>query len=248
MATITEKRIIAEKKIYELMNTLDSTGYNTNAYRDMFSKMSNAEFTKYMEDLRDKPDVNLYFEISSLDDKNGYPNMKKIIGIAKKFNVPLTEYVMFPHTNPDDLDNPSVSATKLPVLVIPIRRLQQFLSKKNKSSADIHQTNLITGQVIGESKSASLNDTQTIALVTTGQLNSVTEFLGPRADDVVSKLQMLKQIEEHGEVSLDNLTIKTSNKQAYSTMNMFLKGALLMPSFKEIHKDKKNEGYQPSED
>ena len=222
------KRLKAQNQIYALMDALDPSQYNSNRYREIFSKMNDKTFTEFMKNIR------LNFEISSLDHKNGYPKMKKIVDVAKKFNIPLTEYVMFPHTNPDNPSNPSVSATKLPIFYIPIRKLQQMLDKKNKATANNDQTNAITGQVIGESKSASLNDTQTFALVTTNQNNSIKELLGPRADDLESKIQMLEQIERYGEVSLSDLNIRTENKQAYNTMEVFLKGALLMPTTKKV--------------
>lgn len=53
--------------------------------------------------------------------------------------------------------------------------------------SDTSHVNIITGQVTGESKAASLSDTQTSALTTTGQQAALRELLTIRADNEPGK-------------------------------------------------------------
>lgn len=219
----TTARINAENKIYNLMDALDSSKYNSEYYKEYFKTLNDTAFTEYMRRLRDDDTFYLFFEINSLDFK-GTPDISRIKDIAEEFGVQLTEYVMFPNKS-KDLDNPAVTATPIPVLIVQVRRLQQLLEKKNAASSNIDKVNPITGQVTGESKAASLSDMQTMSLVTSGQIKTIKEFLGPRADDNDAKMKMLDMIERTGEFNIDDININTENKQSVNTMKVFLQGA-----------------------
>lgn len=218
-----------EAKIIEFMNNLDPSGYNGNMYREMFKQMNKNQFDQYMSDLKDKPDVNLYAELP----EKIAPDMNKIEKIAKKYDIKLEEYVMFPHKNPDNLDKPFVTKLPVPIFVVPIRRLEQMLSKKNSASADTSTVNPLTGQVVGDSKSASFTDTQTVSLVTSNQTNTISELLGPRGDDIASKSKMLRAIERNGSVKLEELDMKSDDKQSIKTVKVFLRAALFDIELKE---------------
>lgn len=218
------KRELAEQKIYDFLNTLDPTGYNATKYKDFFKGMSDKAFHEYMKKMADDETENLFYEIDSFG-KNGYPNMEQIVGIAKKYKVKLTERVFFPHKNPGDPELPGSTATEVPIIMVPIRRLQQMADKKNSAAGDNNVVNPIIGQVTGDSKSASLSDMQTCALASTNQTATIKEFLGPRADDQETKITMLEQIEKYGATKLADLTMETKNKQSIETMRVFLMGA-----------------------
>jgi len=217
-------RTHAEQKIYDLMNDLDLTGYNAGVYKEYFAKMSDKEFINFCKRLGTEKDYNLFFEIDSLD-KKATPNIATIRKTADKWKVPLVEYVVFPYKNPNDPEHPVVSRTPIPVVVIQVRRLQQMLDKKNAASANTDKINSLTGQVTGDSKAASLSDMQTMALATSGQFDTIKEFLGPRSDDQVSKMKMLESIEKYGTFNLNSLNLRTENKRSVQTMKVFLRGA-----------------------
>ena len=44
---MNKQRKEAEQLIYEVMDKLDPKGYNSSYYKDIFSKMSDEEFTKF---------------------------------------------------------------------------------------------------------------------------------------------------------------------------------------------------------
>ena len=193
------KRVEAEKDICELMDRIEGKkdGYNSSAFKEMFKALSDKEFDEYMKSLLEDPDFNLFFEIDTMGEL-GTPDMNRIKSVASAYKVDLVQYVAFPHKNGGDKDAPVITKTPVPKLYVPVRRLIQMLEKKNSASANIDQVNPITGQVTGDSKAASMSDTQTCSLATVGMNQTTKEFLGFRADDPVAKMKAIESIEKYG--------------------------------------------------
>lgn len=209
-----------EEKIIKFLSEWDKSGYNQDEYRERFSKMSDSEFILWMEKMRDG-DAFISFE---LDGRSSIPSVEFIENIGKKYGIELSEYVVMPFRS-NDPNKPMVTMTKVPIIKIMVKRLQQLVEKKNSISGDNKSINPLTGQVTGNSKSAKWSNTQTYAATTTNQANVNKEFLGPRADDEVSKKQMIDQIEKYGNVNLSDLDILPHNKQSLNTVEVFLRGA-----------------------
>lgn len=223
----TPKRRKAENSIYALLKDLDESGENEKLYFEIFSHMSDVEFHKMMKNWQSDPrkyHLTLQVNQSKKTDLLDIGHAEKI---AKKYGIKLKEHVIFPHRNPDDPDHPYVSAGEVPILVVYVRKLQQMLDKKNQAVGNIERVDPVLGQVTGDSKAASINDTQTTALVTTNQVNAVREFLGPRADNLPAKLKMLTQIENFGTVKYSDLQLQLRNSQSLQTMKAYLHGAFL---------------------
>lgn len=229
---IATKRLKATKQFMQLFDEIENTkgGYNATSVKEMLDAMSDTEFIAYMKNMRDDPDFNPFFEIDTMNE-NGTPDMARIKAVADKWGVELEQYVAFPHRNPNDPEHPVITKTKVPKLYITARRLVQMLDKKNADAANIDQVNPITGQVTGDSKAASMSDTQTASLAAVGMTRTIKEFLGFRADDQVAKLKAIESIEKYGMVRMDDLNQQTSDKQSIQTMETFLIGAGLISSF-----------------
>lgn len=217
--TKSAKRIQAEKEIYELLDTFDPSKYNSDMYRKLFNTMSEEKFKEYMKRLASE---NEYISME-VDTSAKRLTLDKIFKIADKVGVKTHKYVMHKENESSDGSICSVSPHPSLILYIPVRRLQQMLSKKNSASGNMDKINPLTGTVTSDSKSASLNDTQVQGLITTNQRNTLKELIGPRADDEKSKNMMLHSIEERGEVNLKDLHLKPENKQALNTLKVFLK-------------------------
>lgn len=208
-----------ETRICLFMDEWDKSKYNSNDWRERFSKMSDSEFILFMEKIKNG-ESHLSYELGS---RNEIPSIEFIERIGKKYGIPLMEHVILPFRGTKD--SPMVTYKRCPILYITTRRLQQLVEKKNSISGDNNSINPLTGQVTGNSKAAKWSNTQTYAAATTNQVNVNKEFLGPRADDEVSKKQMIDQIEKYGNVSLDQLDIMAHNKQSLNTLEVFMRGA-----------------------
>lgn len=224
-----------EEKLYQLLDDFDPSHFNSNKYRKAFAKMSNAEFINMAKTMLDPDHDDFIFsiDINEMDrDNKDELTLEKVRKISEKWKIPLEEYVIMPFRNPEDPQHPMVTLTPIPIVYCQIRRFfQQMLQHKNAISNDNAKINPITGQVTGEDKTASTTNVQTYALTVTNEKKALKEFLGPRADDTVSKQQMLTEIERTGTVRLDDLDIKTHNKQSINTVETFMRAACLDVQF-----------------
>lgn len=220
-----------EENIYKLMDDIDPSGFNADTYRIAFAKMSDKQFVDLMKRYIEQDDLNLFVDINQLEKKKSDNiTLEKIKAIADKWKISLFEYVFMPFRNPKG--KPMCTLTKVPIIYCPIRRFfQQMLQHKNSISNSSDHINPLTGQVVQEDKTASTTNVQTYALAATNQTNALKEFLGPRADDQISKQQMLNTIVSTGDVRLSDLDIRTHNKQAVNTTEVFCKAAGLEVKF-----------------
>lgn len=220
-----------EENIYKLMDDIDPSGFNADTYRIAFAKMSDKQFIDLMKKYIEQDDLNLFVDINQLEKKKSDNiTLEKIKAIADKWKISLFEYIFMPFRNPKG--KPMCTLTKVPIIYCPIRRFfQQMLQHKNSISNSSDHINPLTGQVVQEDKTASTTNVQTYALAATNQTNALKEFLGPRADDQVSKQQMLNTIVSTGDVRLSDLDIRTHNKQAVNTTEVFCKAAGLEVKF-----------------
>jgi hypothetical protein len=216
-----------ENRIYELMDDLDPSGYNSDVYKTSFSRMSDKEFIELMKKIAGDDDTNISMDFKQFEQNPKYKmSLERIRSVAKKWKIRLTEYVFMPFRNPNG--QPMVTLSRVPIIYSPVRRFfQQMLQHKNNIVNDNSKINPITGQVVNEDKAASLTNVQTYAMTVTNQKNVVKELLGPRADDPVSKQQMLSKIEQDGEVSLEDLDISTHNKQSMATAEVYAAAACM---------------------
>lgn len=228
---ITPIRKKYEEKLYELLNDLDPSGYNSDVYKELFSKMSNKEFIQMCKNMISNDDQNFSIEIKQLEkQKDGGITLEKIKNVAKKYNIRLVEYLFMPFRNPKG--EPMCTYTRVPILYSPIRRFfQQMLQHKNSISNNNTKINPITGQVTSDDKTASTTNIQTYALTITNRKNALKEYLGPRSDDNVAKQEMLTQIENTGRFRLEDTNIQTHNKRSIKTAETFAKAAGVIMEF-----------------
>ena len=209
-----------ENKIYSVFNILDKTGSNTKKYRELFSGMSNEQFTSYMKGFLKDDKENFYLEV--LPNKNE-PSLKDIKKCLEFLKVPMDEYVYFRHDG--HKEDPIRTRYKVPTGYILLRRLQQILSKKNSYSLSISQRSLKTNQVTSDSKVARISDAENYSLSAIGADYALKEFLGPRADAQDSKTELYKQISNFGYAYQKDLPNDLSKKQTLNTIDVFFIGA-----------------------
>jgi len=106
-----------------------------------------------------------------------------------------------------------------------IKRVQQLLAKKNRYSFDTEKVELKSGQVKEESKVASLSDPESFALSAINANYALKEFLGPRADNQLQKMELYKQIVRDGYATLEAMTEDVTQSTTLNTVNMYLLGS-----------------------
>lgn len=115
-----------------------------------------------------------------------------------------------------------------------------MLSKKNRYSMDADDTNMKVGQVIGDSKVASISEPETFFLTALNANRALEELLGPRADNQSKKQQMYQQIARDGFTSLDTLEEDITKNTTLNTVDTYMlasgiKSNLLTSTLKTHH-------------
>lgn len=213
--TEQEKRKKIEKLVLDVMKVLDTKDSgNYERYDAMFKSMSDKEFAEWAgsmgKTLDSAPQV---FEMPFNEVK--IQNIKKAADIL---NLPLEEYVYFR----DKGSEPVRTRYKVPVGWIPIKRLQQMLSKKNHITTDAEKRALKSGQVTGESKVVSISDAEVYGMLSTNANRILEEIYGPRADGYDKKTDFYSQISSDGYVDLDKLETDLTKHTALNTLNTYL--------------------------
>ena len=211
------ERLEMEKVVYETFDRLDPTGANTGFYKELFSKMNDSEFDKFMERIADDPKAylikhNVDYEIES--------KMEYIEKAAEYLNVPLFEKVVLPCYSPDP-NHPIVTKYEVPVIMLHDKRMQQAIQKKNGLSTDITSRDKYN-QVANKDKNGRNSDTENFGLTVLQADNIQREFNGPRADDQVDKSVMYQTIYDQGYCSLEHLPNDIKNKTTLNYIDAIL--------------------------
>lgn len=233
------KRERAEKRFLDLLNEFDKSGANAERWKWKFSCLNDKEFDDFMKKMnQDTRRYHIDLQYNQSDSKNDKIfDISHLEKIAKNHKIKLREYVAFPHLNKDDPDNPVITATPVPILYINIRKMQQMVQKKNFSAGTVDSVNPLTGQVTGDSKAASLGDSQTFSLTTTNQHDTIRELLTIRSDNQEGKMKMLDLIEKDGKVNYKDCKVSLDHSQSLQTWKVFMTGAMLKSdTLVQLHK------------
>lgn len=196
-----KKRKEAEKVIYEVFDILDPSGANTEKYKEMFATMSDNEFIKFMNSMWEDDTNNFVLDIV---DHERTLSLNMVEKAAKKLGIPLEETVILPFLNMDT-NEPVVTRTKVLVMYIIYKRLQQTTQKKNSTSIHISDRSATTGQVVGDDKNGRSSDVENTGLIALGAVNVAREFNGFRADGLQRKNVAYASISNNGYVSLEEV-------------------------------------------
>lgn len=219
----TGKRKKVEDLVYSVMSTLDKTGENTEKYRAMFNKMSDAQFNTWMNKFLADKDANFRLEV--LPFKNE-PDFNQIEKALKILNIPMEEYVYF--RDQKNSDGQFVrTATRVPVIYLSIKRLEQVVTHKSGVTLDIDKRNQLTGTVTSDSKVARNSDVESYALILQQNEATLNELMGARSDNMGAKRIMYEKIQADGYVNLKDIQEGSSvfEKVALNTFDTYMIGA-----------------------
>lgn len=138
-----------------------------------------------------------------------FDNLKKA---ADYLGIELEEYIYYYDQSKDG----ERTATKVPVGLVPIKRMQQLISKKNRYTYDNDKTSVLTGQVTGDSKVAGFSDAEATAVLSRGAEPIFEELYGPRSGSQEMKQAMYKQIARDGVAELSEIR-KYDTPESHST-------------------------------
>ena len=164
---MNSKRKQAQDLILKVMDTLDKTGANTAYYQNKFKSMSDVEFQKWASKalpirFHTKP-----FEIE--------PKMYEIEDALKILGVPLLEKVALPYLYVNKSGEPVWSKEAM-VVYIHIKKMKQFITKKNATPLSIDNRDMKSGLLVSHDKGGKSSDREMEAMVVMGMDKTMKEM------------------------------------------------------------------------
>lgn len=212
-----------ERATEELLKWIDQFvpgGENKALYEKQLSALSDDDFHRYMEQLRDG-ETTLSLVVPNLT-KNRL-SVERNFKIAEKLN-----YSFFQRLWLTDPYTGTTYLTPLPYLVVdlPLRRQAQMLSKKTNIPERNDTVDVLSGQPTGPSKGSSLSFPELQTLHAQGLERTIEELTKFRGGDEEAYRAMNRSLIESGNASLDRIGGHTQVKST-ETLSAFLKAAHL---------------------
>lgn len=212
------KREKAEELIYKVMDTLDPKEYNSSYYKSMFVEMSDSEFLNFC-----KRNLPFRFHTKPFVVE---PKMYDIEAALKVLGVPLLEKVALPYLYVDKNGNPVWSKEAM-VIYIHLKKMKQFITKKNSTPSGIDNRDMKTGLLVSFDKGGKTSDREMEALAVMGLDETMKEMSTWRADYMDAKSVAYQTISTLGRISEEDIPLDETDSIAKNTLNAYMVSALL---------------------
>ena len=208
----------AEELIYKYYDAVDTTGSNTAYYKNIFSKMSDAQFATFCK--RPLP-FRFHTKPWEVD-----PKMEDVKRGLDVLGVPLTEKVALPYLYKN---SKGVPISSKPAIVVPIhiKKMKQFIVKKNHITTSINDRDYKTGLLVYHDKGGKVSDRELEGLVAMDMPDTLKEMTTFRADAMEAKSIAYSTIATEGMLSLKDIPVDQTDFTSKNTLNYYLLGSSL---------------------
>ena len=196
------------------LNVADPSGHNWKLYKEYFAGMSDAQFDKYMNHLKNGDTQLAIF----IDNGNHVIKPYNLVKAGEGLGIKMFERVREVKAGVELL-----TPEEYPILKIPIRRQEQTIKKKISLPSSKIKTNALTGQVTGDARASAISNPEIQVLASRGMDKALTEYLKVRGGDVTALSEFNRQLEETGECTLDEVGADSRAKSA-DLVNILLSG------------------------
>lgn len=205
-----------EELVYKVLDALDSTGQNTQFYKNKFAKMDDKEFIEFF-----KQNFSIKFQTKLFEVEPKINQVKKALDIL---NVPLVEKLNMPFLYKNDKGEPVTSQEAL-VVYPPIKKMKQFVAKKNSMSTNISKRDMKTGLLLSVDKNGNTSDREMESLGVLGMDYTMRELATYRADSMNAKNEFYNEINTTGMVSQKDVKVSKDDSLARNELNTYFLGA-----------------------
>ena len=207
-----------ETLVLSSMDILDKSKTNGDYYRELFSRMSDAQFEKF---IAKRFPFKFHYRPSVIE-----PSMDDIAKVLNYIGVPLMEKVYEPNVYINK-DGVPVNTKEALVVYIHHKPVQQFITKKNKWSIDTSNRDMKTGRLVGADKGAVTSDREFESMAVQGMDKTKREFYTIKADSMNAKNLANNIIGSTGMLRLDDVPIDRDDSLSKNLMNVYMIGAHL---------------------
>lgn len=207
------KRKKAQELILAYFDQVDKTKENGDYYRRLFAKMSDAQFKNFVSKQLPYKFQPTPFKIE--------PTMEDAVDGLNVLGVPLLEKVHLPYLYTNK-DGKSVVTKECMVIWIHLKKMKQFITKKNSMSTNIDERDMKTGLLVSFDKNGKSSDREFECLAIMGLDNTIEEFARPRADSMRAKDATYSTIMTLGKVSKDDVPIDQDDSLSKNLLNVYM--------------------------
>jgi hypothetical protein len=210
--------------------------YNPNVTRSRLEAMSDAEFDAYMRSLA-KPETEeekatqeiLPFVSPPMDDTR--LTMDNLMLVADNVGLKLFErlWITDPQTGVTYL-----TPNEYPVLDMLVRRQAQMLTKKSSIPEDARHVDEMSGQVTGKSKGSKISFPEVQAQLAQNLTSTLIEEIKIRGGDESAQLEFDRQLIEHGEANIDDVTTDGQVTKSTSNTAILFRGMMIDTDLDEV--------------
>lgn len=212
---MNEKRQKVQEYILRTVRMQDPSLYNSKIYEEQFAKMSDTDFDKWMQTLRDNKHAKLKLLV---------PPFKVVLTIeaclktAKFLGVEMTERLRL--WDPKG-QRYCLTPEKYFVLRLPVRRLKQYLLDGLSVPDSDKRLNPLTDQVTKPDKGSAISFPQAQMIAEKGLTTTLHELISIRGGDMEAYSAMKTNIEETG-VSDTSVMEGTKGVRSTQTLRTFI--------------------------
>lgn len=237
---MTKRQRVTDYIVAGYAGIIPGDDYNPSVARARLEAMSDSEFDVYIRSLAN-PEKNggtaeeianreiLPFVSPPLGKEK--ITMDNLIALAEKLGIPLFERLWI--TDPQS-GVTYLTPNKYPVFFQLVRRQAQMLTKKYSIPEDTRHVDEMSGQVTGKSKGSKISFPEVQAQLAQGLEATLIEEMKLRGGDQVAFKELDRQLIEHGEASIDDVTDGTTMTTATSNLAILLRGMMLDNDIDEV--------------
>jgi len=211
----------AEDIIIKYINKIYPNGKAVEAYKEKFKKMSDKEFKKFMEELRDGKR-----ELVVIAPPYGKSKLstEKNISIAKELGYTFHQHLWI---GPTKTLPKYKTPVKYLVLELPYKRAAQTLTKKISVPSTSRIVDTLTGQPAGSSKGAAVTYPELMVLSGMGLDKSIEELIKYRGGDKGGYQAFLGMADANGIIRQESIKLFATDVSSKTSLKHYLQAALL---------------------
>lgn len=211
------KRKEAEQFILKYIDKILPKGYSVQLYKDMFARMTDAEFEQFINDLESGKQHLVLYAPNMQETKL---NTKRNIEIAKELGHDFFQRLWIGQNK----DTPTyLTPVKYMVVDMPVRRASQLLTKKIKIPEHNKSVDILTGQPTAKSKGSRVSFEEMKILAAMGLDNCIVEMMKFRGGDLKGFNAMNAMISRYGTANLKTLNNFSSGVESTKTFSTYLR-------------------------
>ena len=211
----------AEKTILSFLNKISPNNKATKAYKEKFKNMSDSEFKKFMEELRDGKRKLVLMQPPMSDNRISIENNIKV---AEELGFDFHQRLWI---GPTDTEPRHLTPIKYLVMDLPVRRTAQLLVKKISAPSTINVVDKLSGQVTGKSKGAAISYPELLVLAGMGLDKSIEELIKFRGGDQGGLRGFLAMADKFGTIRQDSIQMFSTEVASKKTVRDMLIAAYI---------------------